>query len=193
MTIRNGMYNLVNRLRQMGDAAESEYTLGNETFWTSDHLQTVLDQHRQDVYREPLKVAAVYNNGGSAIYQDYYFDCANAEEAASGSAAWEVENSLGSAIGTADYTVNYEARHIRFTADTAGTAYYLTYRTYDLERAAAIVWERKAASVASRAWDASTDNHSLSRQQIIQNYQNMARYYRSQAKPRMHILERSDT
>jgi hypothetical protein len=47
--------------------------------------------------------------------------------------------------------------------------------------------------VASRAWDASTDNHSLSRQQIIQNYQNMARYYRSQAKPRMHILERSDT
>jgi hypothetical protein len=160
----------------MSGAGTAEYALGTTTYWTDDQLESVLDRYRTDVYREPLVLRPIYVNG-TARYHDYYWRRAEVEQATSGTAAWRLETSAGALIGTANYSVNYEARHIRFSADQGGVTYYLTYRAYDLNRAAAEVWESKAAHVADR-FDVETDNHNLLRSQLYNHYMNMAKIYR---------------
>lgn len=191
---RSGMANLILRMRQMCNAGTADYTITGttpQTFWSDDQLQAKLDQHRQDFYRESLAVQATQDDGGTARYQDYYSCYRNLEEAASGAAVWQVENSAGSAIGTASYTPNYDAGHIYFAADQGGTAYYLSGRAYDMERTAADVWEVKAAQVADR-YDVTTDNHSLKRSQLYQMYMASAKQYRRQARPRTVQMIRED-
>ena len=48
-----------------------------------------------------------------------------------------VEDSDGDIIGTANWTADYARGLISFTADQAGTTYFVTGRTYDLNAAAA--------------------------------------------------------
>lgn len=179
MAARSGMTTLLNELRTRGDAGTADYVAGGLTFWTDDQLQAILDRNRADIRRERLWVEAE-PSGGSAVYLDYRFSQAWPEEAASGTAVWRVEDSGGSTVGTALYTVEYGARSLRFSADTGGTAYYLSYRTFDLDRSAAEVWEAKAASVAAR-FDLKTDNHELKRSQLYQQYRSMALTFRRQA------------
>jgi hypothetical protein len=185
------MGNLIADLRQRGEAGSAEYVLSGHTYWSDEDLQTRLDHTRTDVFRAPLTVGPV-TSGGSAVYQDYYWRTGDAvEEASSGTVAWRVEDSAGSVIGTADYTVNYAARHIRFAANTAGSAYFLSYRAFDLDRAEAEVWERKAANVANR-FDVSTDNHMLTRSQLQAHYLAMAASARRRAPAQVRTRIRDD-
>lgn len=190
MTIRAGMTELIQELRLLCDAAADEFTLGGQTYWQDEHLQSELDKNRTDIRREVLYPRASYS-GGSVVYQDYYFRYPNAERLASGAPAWELEDGDGNAIGTADYTVNYEANHIRFGADTTGNTYFLTYRSFNVNRAAAGVWEIKASNVASR-FDVRTDNHDLKRSQLKQHYLDMAKQYRKLAGGNFKLMRRVD-
>jgi hypothetical protein len=190
MTARDGMTNLIATLRAWTEAGTADYTLAGATYWTDDLVQDTLDRHRTDIHREPLTVEAEYSDG-DLVYHNYYAPMRYYEEAAGGEDVWRIEDAAGSAIGTADYTVNYHAGHIRFTADTAGSARYLVARAYDMHRAAADVWRRKAAHVAGRV-DWSTDNHTMKASQMRVHYLEMATYYEGQAVPRMVRLERSD-
>lgn len=180
MTIRAGMVDLVTELRGMTAAETDEFTLNGETYWSPDHLQDVLDRNRQDIYRELLTVQTRYTDSNVALYQDYYFAAGHVENALSGTFCWRLENSAGSMVSTADYIINYQARHIRFNQTTGGSAYYLNYRAYNLEMAAADVYDRKASSVASR-FDVSTDNHSLKRSQLYDMYTKEATKWRARA------------
>ena len=56
----------------------------------------------------------------------------------------------------------------------------MTAWTYDIYSAAAEIWDMKCAQVASGV-DFSTDNMRVNRGQLIQNYQDMATYYRRKA------------
>lgn len=189
MTARTGMATLITELRQRCEAGTAEYTLSGEVYWTDDHLQARLDREREDVYREPLMVQPRYE-GGSAVYYDYYYRREYVEEA-DGGTVWRVEDSTGALVGTASYTANYAARHLRFAANTGGSALYLTYRAYDLDRAEAEVWERKAANVASR-FDISTDNHSLKRSQLEDAYRQKAADARRRAPAKSRTRTRGD-
>jgi hypothetical protein len=180
MAIRAGMSELITRLRGYAQADTSEYTLAGEVYWTNEQLQERLDRYRSDVYREPLASEPTYSGAGTLVYHNYYFTQADAERASGGSLVWQVENSAGSAIGTADYSVNYDGRQIRFTSDQAGTAHYLTYRHYNVYKAAADVWREKAANVASR-FDIRTDNHDLKRSQLRAAYLANATMYEEMA------------
>lgn len=190
MTLRAGMRELVTQVRQLSSAELDEFTLAGQTYWSDDHLQSELDKHRADVTREKLAIRS-YDNAGTVEYYDYYFVLGNPEHAEGGTAVWRVENSAGSTIGTADYTVNYDAKHIRFTANTQGSAYYLSYRAYDVNRAAAGVWRKKAANVANR-FDVSTDNHDLKRSQLRAAYIAEAQALEAAAGGREMRLIRSD-
>lgn len=190
MTIRAGMVELVQRLRLLCDADEDEFTLAGQTYWTNEHLQTELDKQRRDIPREPLAPVASYS-GGSVLYQDYYFQHGDVERFASGATGWQLEDGNGSAVGTADYTVNYDARQIAFNADTGGTIYYLTYRTYNVYRAASEVWGFKAASVASK-FDVKTDNHDLKRSQLKKQYEERAADFRKMAGGNFKQMRRVD-
>lgn len=172
---RLGMIANIQQLRTMAQVGTSEYDLQGETYFTNDHLQTVLDRHRTDIYQE-LVEPIVYGDGTTTTYKDYYYKGANAESANSGTAIWQLQDTGYVAVGTADYTVDYNARLIRFTASTDGGYHFLTYRTYNMNAAAAEVWRMKAANVAGR-FDVRSDNHDLKRSQLTAQYLKMADYY----------------
>ena len=56
----------------------------------------------------------------------------------------------------------------------------ITGYVYNVEMAAAKVWDQKAALYATQ-FDFSTDNHSIKKSQVIMQCKEMARYYQSQA------------
>lgn len=57
--------------------------------------------------------------------------------------------------------------------------------TYDLNAAAADVWDERAATVA-QDFDFSADGGNYSRSQVAAQYQERARYYRSRRRPATH-------
>src|SRR5574342_204953 len=116
MTKRLGMDSLIEQLRQMTDADRQEFTLAGRTYWEDQHLQDALDLHRVDVYRETIYPETVYDSANNTRYYDYYWTYEHVEEAPSGTVCWMLQNQAGSVIGTADYSVNYKARHIHFNA-----------------------------------------------------------------------------
>lgn len=75
--------------------------------------------------------------------------------------------------GTSAWTADYNAGRFTFTADTAGTVYYLTGRSYDVYAAASELWSLKAAHVAER-FDFTVDDASFSASKLIDQYEKMA-------------------
>lgn len=179
MTVRPGMYNLITRLRGMTNAGTADWELGTEVYWSDQHLQDVLDHYVTALNRTPLDYELEYTNG-TATYFDYYAPIGNFEEAASGSAYWRIENGAGIAIDSDGYAVDYATGAIRFLTDQRGTAYYLRARSYNLNKAAAEVWHRKAAFYAEKI-TVTTDNHKLMREQLIANALKMAAEYDAKA------------
>lgn len=191
MAARAGLATLIERLRSMTDAGTADYDVAGETHWSDDQLQAVLDAHRADFVRDALRAAPEYVADGAAEYRDYYTSRRNLEEAASGSAAWDLEDGSGESVDTADYTVSYDASHIRFAADTEGASYYLSGRAYNLNRAAAVVWERKAAHAAA-GYGFTADGATYRREQAYQHCLEMAQHYRGLGGVKVGRLFRSD-
>lgn len=191
MTARTGMATLITELRAFGQAGTAEYTLGSETYFTDDHLEDILDQCRDDRFFVQLVMEPREGSGNDSTYHDYYFSGGYWEEASGGTAVWMVQDSTGADAGTANYTVNYRKGHVRFTADTEGTVYYLTGRKYDMNRAAAQVWRQKAANVANR-YDVKTDNHDLKRSQLFSQYMKIAMQFEREAPARVTMMTRVD-
>lgn len=191
MAARDGMTTVIETLRSWTEAGSADYSIAGVTYWNDEQLQAVLDRCRTDARRTPLQLVSDVNEANVSIYQDYYFDGGHWEEATGGTAVWVVEDSLGANVGTASYAVNYQAGHIRFTSDTGGSAYYLSGRSYDLHRAAAEVWRRKAAHVAGRV-DWKSDNHDIKASQLQKQYLAMAVSYEKQAPARFVKMHRAD-
>lgn len=143
------------------------------TTYSDDLLQGIADR-----YRTVHKRIAIRSSDKDTPYYDYEFprvvgQWVEQNETGSG---WELLDSNDAAAPS--YTVNYYARTITFTADTANTEYYLSCRSYDLNLAAAHVWREKAAAVAQNI-DFSTDNHAFQASQKKAAYLDMAAYYES--------------
>ena len=185
---RDGMSELITTLRGMGNAGTADYTAAGTTWWGDDQIQAVLDRHRAElnnVYASPIPRMV----NGSAQYLDYYVGSGNLE---GGTVYFAVENGVGVAYGTALYSVDYARGIITFAADNAGGAVSITGRSYDLNAAAADLWRQKASSVAS-AYDFRTDNHSMSRSQMMKQYLMMAEMYEGMGGVTANKIERNDT
>ncbi len=189
MAARAGMSNLITRLRSMTNAGTADYTLSGGTYWTDDQLQSKLDMHSSRIERENLTREPAYE-GGTVTYTEFTFEHGNVEEAGTAT-RWRVETSTGTNIATSEYTVSYDQRRLTFTNDQGGTPYFLTYYSFDMERAAAAVWDDKAAHV-SDSFDLKTDNHDMKRSQKYQMYTAEAAKWRKRAKPREGLLIRND-
>jgi hypothetical protein len=181
MAARTGMSNLITEMRSNCNVGTADYTAGGVSYWTDEQLQEVLDKYSMRIQRELLASEREWQTGGSAIYVNYQFKETYPEEAPSGTSIWLVQDGDGSAIGTATYSVNYKQRRITFNANTEGEARYLSYYSFDLYRAAAEVWEKKAAHVAER-FDVETDNHNLKRSQLHAMYMARAKDMLKKAK-----------
>ncbi len=163
----------------MTEAGTADYSLGSVNFWSDDHLQDVLDTNRRDVIFEPLQMYPTQISGGSLSYQDYRSLFGFYEATTGGTAIFYVQDSTGAFKGTADYTADYRRGQVQFGSNQAGSVYYVTGRSYDLNSAAAEVWKKKASHYAANAFDFSTDNHSVSRSQVYEHCMAMAQQYES--------------
>lgn len=185
------MTNLISTLRGMCDVGTDDHTIGATTYWSDNHLQDILDLHRIDVWREPMAIIETYPGGGSVEYKEYQSEYGNWEETTGGTAIFYIEEADGDKIGTASYTADYQRGHITFSADTEGTVYYLTGRFFDMNGAAADVWQRKAGQVAS-SFSFSTDNHRVDKGALINNALRMAQVFSSMAIPMVTTVSRGD-
>lgn len=195
---RTGMSNLITELRGMIEAGTADYTIvgsaGTTSYWDDDQLQDVLDIYRTDVIFEQLQMFPYQVSGGSLSYEDYRSSFGFFEQTTGGTSIFYVQDSTGSSIGSANYTPDYRRGVVLFSSDQAGTVYYLTGRSYDLQAAAADVWRKKAAHLANTAFNFSTDNHSISRSQLLDHALKMAEYFEGRSKTSVEIVDmfRSD-
>lgn len=176
---RSGMSNLITRLRQATSAGTADYTVGSDTYWSDDNIEDVLDSNSRLLIDTPL-IWREQNISGTTNYliaQSYYRDF---EEAESGTARWQVRDSSGNAVGTANYTADYRRGQITFSTDQGGTSYYLTAYTYDINAAAADIWRQRLANF-SQWYDFSADNQNFSRSQAFDHAEKMVAFYDQQA------------
>ena len=189
--MRATMLSLIRTLRGMTDAGTADYTIAGVGYWNDDHLLNVLDRYRTDVYREQLTPIEKHAGSGTISYYNHLSEYRNFEQTSGGTAIFWLETSDGTDIGTASYTMDYGNGIATFSADTSGTVYYLTGRSFDLNRAAADVWRQKAAHYAGM-FSFSTDNHRVDKGQLIKSAMQMANVYDGMSGPTVSTMYRSD-
>lgn len=178
MAARSGMADIITQVRQLAAAGTADYTIAGSTHWSDDHLQTVLDRVRVEVWREPVQPIPILNTGGTTEYKEYRLPWTWLEATTGGSAIFTLTNASGALIGTANYTVDYQYGRVTFGATQAGSARYVTARSYDVYEAAARVWEQKAGHVALK-YDFSADGASFKASQERANYMAQAQAMRA--------------
>lgn len=154
------MQSLIQTVRGLTYAGTAEYTAGTASFWDDNQIEQVLDRHRIDLMRHKLMSEPTYTGGGSVVYTRQRAAYGFLEQ---GTALY-IEDSIGDDRGTATYSADYALGVFEFTTDQAGTALYLTARSYDVYAAAGELLDAWASAEA-RAFDFSTDGQSFARSQ----------------------------
>lgn len=185
------MTTLLSDLRGMTAAGTADYTLGTTNYWSDDQLQAVLDRRVLSVYREELVPISSYD-GGTLVYKEYRSSYGNYETTTGGTSIFEIENAIGETIGTSAWAMDYTRGILTFGTNTAGSAYFLTGKSYDIYMAAADVWQQKAGQVAT-AVDFTTDNMSVKRGGLQKQALEMSRYYAAKGRVLKVSFERDDT
>lgn len=180
---RAGMADNIQRVRALTYAGTAEYSLGTANYWDDNQIEQVLDRHRQDLIRHKLLREPNYIGGGSVIYTRLRSAYGFLETAASGTAVFIIEDSIGDDRGTATFTADYQLGIFDFASDTGGTALYLTARSYDVYGASAELLEQWASREA-RCFDFSADGQSFSLQQKVQGLREQASLLRKRARIR---------
>lgn len=180
MTVRAGMESIIQRLRHMGQAGMEDYTVVDMIYWSDDHVQDILDNSRKRVTSASLRAEPQYINGTDE-YKRYVLDlnprAYMIEGTAGGTAVFRVADSNGTAVS--GYTWNENDLSVTFTADTDGSAYYLSGYAYDLNKAARELWLMKA-SHAYTAVNFSADGHRFDREKIYDHCMQMVTFYERQ-------------
>ena len=190
MAARSGMTNLIQTMRGMCDLGTVDYTVSGSAYWTDDQIQTVMDSHRIDIWREPMAIIENYTSGGTAVYKHYQSEYTNYEETTGGTDIFYIEETDGDNI-TTGWSADYQRGHITFTDDTYGSVYYLTGRSFDLNASAADIWRRKASHYGA-SFSFSTDNHRVDKGALIQNALRMSEVYNRMCGPITTTIHRSD-
>lgn len=170
MTVRTGMQSLVDQVRVLTGAGTAEYTAGTVTYWSDTDLQTALDANSRFVVQS-LLMWQPQQIGGTANYFNALLQYRDLEDApgTSGTSRFVIRDGAGSAVGTANYTLDARAGRVSFgTVNQMGTAYYFTGYSYDVCAAAVEVLRGRLANFNS-FYDFSADNQSFSRSQMRQN------------------------
>ena len=155
--MRQGMQNLVTRLRAMTNASNSDYTLDGTAYFSDDQLQDILDSNVTLLEQYPLDWLPTTIGGGTVSWQRCATGYTDLEEATGGTAVWAVRDGAGAVIDSTGYSVNYLSGIVTFTANQGGTSYYLDARSYDLYSAAADLWLQRQAFYTNWASWQSTD------------------------------------
>ncbi len=190
-TARSGMVDLLSELRSLANVGSDDFKVGGEPQFTDGRLQRILDQSRTEHYREEMLAVEAYQ-GGTPIWKDYYTGVQFLEQTTGGTAVFYIEDGAGQNVGTAQYTMDYLTGKAVFSASTGGSVLYWYGRAYDMNRAAAEVWRRKASYYATQ-YDFSTDNHRINRSALYKQCLSMAQEFEARAMTASTVtLTRSD-
>lgn len=181
---RSTLANLITTLRGMADAGTADYTSGGATYWTDDQLEDILDRHETIVNYQSMTARGT-QGAGTVSYTEYWTGYRHWEDGAT------IQDASGATMGTADYSFDANRGRVTFAANTLGAARFVTGTVYDLNLAAAEVWRKKAAYY-TKAYDVSTDNHSLKRSQLAAQCLQMARAYEAAGGPTVAYMDRGD-
>lgn len=175
--MRTGMAALVEELRGMTEAGTLEYTAGTTSYWDDDQMQNVLDLHRRDLTFAQIAVFPKIVSGGTLQHFEYRSPYKFFEATDGGTAVFYLQDSTGATAGTSLWSADYRRGVVTFASDTKGTSFYVTGRSYDMNAAAADVWRKKAAHYAPSAFNFSTDNHRIDREQVYTHCLDQARFF----------------
>ena len=165
-------------LRGITEAGNNDWTTGVTTYFSDYVLDNILDKYASKFVYSGLKLDDPHKlSDGTFSYTVYSLGFGNVEQSTGGTAVFYLQDNTGGTVAAADYSVDYRNGIVTFTADTDGAAYFATGTYYDINAAAAEIWRLKAVH-ASNSFDFSTDNHSVKRSQVYQQYMEMANYYR---------------
>lgn len=174
MTVRTNMSELITKLRLYANAGVSDYTIATTSYWTDQQLQDELDRTKQIANYQTMQAIPTYGVGGAVTYTEYQ----------TGLIGWEkvptIQNEGGTVLtagtATGNYAFNDNIGVITFVGDTSGKTRYITGNIYNVELAAARIWEQKAAYYATQ-FDFSTDNHTIKRSPLADQCKKMAQFY----------------
>jgi len=178
MTDRLTMSDLIQKLRVFTQAGTNDFTVNMTTYWTDAQLQDELDKTQKKVNYQSMQAIPTYGIGGTVTYTVYHTGLSDWEK----SPVIQDEGGTTLTAGTAlnNYSFDDNIGVVTFVGDTDGKTRYITGNVYNVEQAAARVWEQKSTLYATQ-FDFSTDNHSVKRSQVIQQCQQMAKFYQSRA------------
>lgn len=196
MASRAGLTNLIRRLRSMTHTSNNDYSIvmgdgSTVTWWSDAQLEEIMSAHMMDFQWAGLTDQQEISTGGTVKYFYYQAPRGDLEEATSGTVFWRVADSTGSVIGTASYSVDYVRGLIHFNADTGGTAYYLTARSYDLNLCAVDIWQEKMGSKEA-FYSFRSDNQTFNRNEWFNHCAQMVKRYQSEAGLKVSFMKRTD-
>jgi hypothetical protein len=178
-------------------------TAGASQFFQDQDIQDTLDEYRDFIRYETLKIAPTILNAASTsntpvtIFADYFStyqwwesDVVLQGNNVSTTASWVVLTPV-----TSDYiNGHWQFESNIFTAGTAPGQYppvFATGQVYDLNWAAADLLEYWALSFAG-AYDITVDGQSMRRSQLMTAKQAASEYFRKKCKPRQAKMHRND-
>lgn len=198
MPVRSTMSSLIAKTRLM----IADPVGASQQFQDQD-IQDKLDELRDDVWYEPLKMApaivnaASTNNVPSMIFADYYSafqwwesDVVLQGNSTSTHAAWVVLTPSASDLLVGHWQFELDI----FTSGTFPGQYppvWATGKTYDLNGAAADLLDFWAATLTGK-YDITVDGQTLRRSQLMQMKFSLAQQYRRKARPRIARMVRHD-
>ena len=187
---RTGMTALLEELRALTEAGTSDYTIGTTVHWSDNALQDMLDLYRMDYINYPLVSNPIVVSGGTLQYYDYRAPVGYIEASTGGTAIFYIQDATGATIGTSLWTMDYRRGQITFSTNTAGSSLYFTGRAFDINAAAASIWNRKASHYAPTSFNFSTDNHNISREQVYTHCIERAEFFQGISNSGMQAVDR---
>lgn len=170
-------------------------------------IQDQLDQNRDDIWYEPLKMApaivnaASTNNVPTMVFADYYsnFSWWEADVVLQGNstnthAAWVVLTPTASDLIVGHWSFETSSLTDLFASGTYPGQYppvWATGKAFDIYATAADLCDMWSAYLAG-SYDITVDGQTLRRSQLMQAKQTLATLFRRQAKPRTAKMVRSD-
>lgn len=198
MAVRSTMYDLIALVRKMiGDP------FSDSTQFSDDDIQERLDESRDDIRYENLKIApSIVNlnstsNSASTIFADYYSnyqyweaDVVLQAQDPTTAKPWVVVTPATSEL----FVGHWQFENNVFTSGTVPgqlPPVFATGKVYDPNCAAADLLEFWAVTL-SGAYNISVDGQNLQRSQLMTAKLAMSEYYRKKAKPKIAKMVRSD-
>jgi hypothetical protein len=192
MTARAGMATLIALVRAAANAGTADYSIAGTTYWSDDQIQAELDRTQRLYQFVEMDFAPLYVDGVWE-YKDYLLPDALGtylEQGHSADSGWVIRDSHGGSVDSTTYTVDYEAGRISFAADRRGSVMFVDARAYNMNRAAAYLWRKKASHTKNVDWK--SDNTEVKKSGEYTQALEMARYYDSLAGPVVSQFYRTD-